>query len=422
MEQHPVPQDITGFKFKLVGDMTLTQFGYLASGSVLAYLSFVSKFPFLVKWPLVILFGFTGVALAFFPVEERPLDRWIVAFIKAIYSPTQYLWQKKGILPDFFKINYLSTQSTAQTLISTYNGDRQRLEDYLKILPRASNSVLDAAEQAFFQKLNTMAAGNKPLFTPRVPLTGQPIKPPSLPPSQPPAPPTGFAIVNGKIVRQTPVFAMPPPVPRPPQPNKEEIKVNHLSKLQYQNDALERQATNLKEEINELKKAPAFTIEDLNKLKALAQKAAGLENQKSKAQEEITRLKQLLGWQKTQGVKPVMEQTSLPQTPRVKFVPRNQARQVGLPNPPQTPNIVSGLVVDQKGEILPGVIVVIKDIYDNPVRAIKTNKLGQFSISTPLPNAIYNLELEKEGYNFDIIEVEVKGEIIPPMEIKAKQE
>ncbi|EKD47460.1 MAG: hypothetical protein ACD_66C00049G0001, partial [uncultured bacterium] len=28
MEQHPVPQNVTGFQFKLIGDITLKQFAY----------------------------------------------------------------------------------------------------------------------------------------------------------------------------------------------------------------------------------------------------------------------------------------------------------------------------------------------------------------------------------------------------------
>ena len=40
MQQHPVPRNVTGFQFKLVGDMTLKQFGYLAGGVVMGYIAF----------------------------------------------------------------------------------------------------------------------------------------------------------------------------------------------------------------------------------------------------------------------------------------------------------------------------------------------------------------------------------------------
>jgi len=36
MEQHPIPQQISSYQFKLVGDMTLAQFGKAAGGIVIA--------------------------------------------------------------------------------------------------------------------------------------------------------------------------------------------------------------------------------------------------------------------------------------------------------------------------------------------------------------------------------------------------
>jgi hypothetical protein len=91
-----------------------------------------------------------------------------------------------------------------------------------------------------------------------------------------------------------------------------------------------------------------------------------------------------------------------------------------LPNTPTIPNVINGIVKDQRGLLLSTVVIIVKDKNGNPVRAFKTNKIGQFALSTPLPNGTYTLELEKEGYNFDIIEVEVNGEIMRPIEIKAK--
>ena len=83
------------------------------------------------------------------------------------------------------------------------------------------------------------------------------------------------------------------------------------------------------------------------------------------------------------------------------------------------PNVVNGLVRDNKGLLLAGVVMIIKDTNGEPVRAFKSNKIGQFVISTPLPNGTYNIELEKEGYDFNIVQVEVKGEVMSPIEIRS---
>jgi len=85
-----------------------------------------------------------------------------------------------------------------------------------------------------------------------------------------------------------------------------------------------------------------------------------------------------------------------------------------------TPNVLSGLVKDSTNHLVEGAILIVKNEAGIPVRALKTNKLGQFIISTPLPVGRYHIEIEKEGLNFDIIEFEAKGEIIPPIEIYAK--
>jgi len=91
-----------------------------------------------------------------------------------------------------------------------------------------------------------------------------------------------------------------------------------------------------------------------------------------------------------------------------------------IPTPPTRPNIIVGMVLDNEGKIVEGAILEIRNAQDLPVRALKTNRLGQFMIATPLENDLYEIEVEKEGFHFDTIKIEVKGEIIKPIEIRAK--
>src|SRR3989344_1381721 len=98
MEAHPIPQNITSFQFKLVGDMTLKQFMYLAAGLGSAYLIFITlaaKFP-IFAWPLIVVFSILGVAFAFLPFQDRPLDHWLKAFLRSVYTPTKRVWEKNG--------------------------------------------------------------------------------------------------------------------------------------------------------------------------------------------------------------------------------------------------------------------------------------------------------------------------------------
>src|SRR4030043_1429449 len=94
MEQHPIPQQISSYEFKLVGEMTLKQFLKAAAGIILALLINSTKLVFFIKWPLMAVFGLGGLVLAFVPFEERPLETWIKVILKAIYSPTIYTYRK----------------------------------------------------------------------------------------------------------------------------------------------------------------------------------------------------------------------------------------------------------------------------------------------------------------------------------------
>ena len=65
------------------------------------------------------------------------------------------------------------------------------------------------------------------------------------------------------------------------------------------------------------------------------------------------------------------------------------------------------------------ILVEVKDREGNPVRAFKTNPLGQFGASTPLTNGDYTIEFEDpKGMNkFDKIAFTASGDIILPIEI-----
>ena len=97
IEQHPLPQDVTGYRFRLIGDMTLKQFLYIAVAVLITILVHNLPLPFFFRYPLELVLLLLGIGLAFVPIEGRPLDKWIIAFIKSIYSPTQYIWKKQKI-------------------------------------------------------------------------------------------------------------------------------------------------------------------------------------------------------------------------------------------------------------------------------------------------------------------------------------
>ena len=94
MEQHTIPRQITSYEFKLIGFMTLKQFLYLVIFGPMGYIvSIIFPIP-LLNILLGIMVGALGVALAFFPINDRPLDIWIRNIWKRLNSPTQYTYHK----------------------------------------------------------------------------------------------------------------------------------------------------------------------------------------------------------------------------------------------------------------------------------------------------------------------------------------
>src|SRR5581483_3294110 len=95
MQQHPIPQNVMSVEFQLVGNLTLRQFAYVGIGGVLAFLFFIFPLADWLKWPLVLLTSGLSVSLAYLPINDITLDRWVVAFFRAINSPTKRIWRRE---------------------------------------------------------------------------------------------------------------------------------------------------------------------------------------------------------------------------------------------------------------------------------------------------------------------------------------
>lgn len=397
MEQHPIPRDVTGFQFKLVGSMTLKQFGYVAGGAIIGSICFKAPLGFL-RLPLTGLFWFLGFALAFIPIQERPLDRWLLAFLKSVYSPTQFVWRK--IPPEIKILTHPSIpRETRAPPTSQYVESRKKLEKYLSTLPLPLEQQLD-------QKENAVLSRTLSLFKMRVE-----EKKPSPPPPQPvkkPSPPQKPVSLPPKRVK--------PIIPPPLKARKEgeEKKTPMERSFAYQKE--------LEEKINDLKRR--LELKSISRGRFLE-----LSEELTKALEEKRRLEKELGTlrkrveEKKEAVEPrLMAQRE--EKPRVKIITPRLAPKIGVPYVPQTPNTISGVIKDSGGRLLPGIIVSVKDKNGETVRALKTNTAGLFVSATPLPSGTYTLELEdpQKRFEFDIIKITLKGEVYSPLEILARGE
>ncbi len=383
MEQHPVPQNITGFQFKLIGDMTVRQFGYLAAGIITGYLVLQLDWPSLIKWFLGACLAGGGFAFAFVPIEERPLDRWLVSFFRSIYAPTQFLWKKRPAPPEILTATVAPAVLPAPETLKK-EAVAARVEEYLTTLPAPAMGELDQREAGFLSQISSF-------FTPS--LTTQPV---GLPPEKP----------EPAAVAPPPSPAVTPPVVKagpPPAENLDKKTQDLTGKI----TALEQELT-----------SQTITKERFLEIQT---QLTNLLKEKERLSQELIELKRQLMEKRETAVKPsVAAQT--PEETTVKIVTSAVASKIGMPNMPTVPNTISGIVKTQKGMVLPGILVEIRNPEGTPVRALKTGKLGQFSVSTPLPNGTFTLHLEdpQQTFHFDLIEVTLDGGIVSPLEIFAK--
>ncbi len=153
MREHALPQDVTGYKFHIIGNMTLKQFAEVAAGCVVGFLLYQTNLYILIKWPLIIGSAGLGFMAAFVPLEERPLDQWITAFFQALYKPTQYYWKRMTKVPEPFLFEAKTELRSVVGEVDLNPARRQRVKEYLRSIDE-SPTVPDELENLATQKLN----------------------------------------------------------------------------------------------------------------------------------------------------------------------------------------------------------------------------------------------------------------------------
>ena len=66
-----------------------------------------------------------------------------------------------------------------------------------------------------------------------------------------------------------------------------------------------------------------------------------------------------------------------------------------FPSKPTLPNKLVGMVLTPDNNLITDAIVEVQTIDGNIVRAVKSNALGQFTITTPLKDGEYIISVEK---------------------------
>jgi hypothetical protein len=420
MENHPIPQDVTGFKFKLIGSVTLKQFLYILGGGILAAICFILPISGFIKLPFAIFFGGIGVAVAFIPIEGRPMDVMLKNFLKALPSENQYIFKKRGaeaLIFDFFTLHPVHVV-TPQEKSRKDNSLDSRRELLYKTLKKSYRP--DAKEEKMLTDINAYLHDSSRSASPSI----QNLD------SAPQTTPSPLQIVTPSVViaaKDTHADIVPPiPIPttnttlsNQPKPDPQIIanvaqKIQNLDTPQSAVSASQVPATT----------TAIDTLIPQNFQKTIPPKPA--EDMPLSAQTDSQPLvHQEIPTNPISQPAPLtmasttVENVAPDQTANVTTIAPEAGLKAGFPQLPDTPNIVLGIIKDPRGKVVPNILVEIMNEQGVPVRAFKTNALGQFAAATPLPNGEYVVILEDPRHQneFEQIKIALDGKIFNPLEI-----
>lgn len=351
----------------------------------MAYLFFASNFHPVVKWPLVLFFIILGVALAFMPIQERPLDSWIINFFKAIYKPTFFTWRRGAqaavekppeVTKNFIQ---LTTDTTVTPLMAAGNVVQQPIEETkIPVPPPPPAQGVVSVEELLKQRQQQV--------------------------------PNNPAVTVEDLIQQREHSAVSTSEKSASELSTAEEK---LSLLSEKNKELMIKADLLRDQIYKI----GISGGDATKLQPELDK---LLSEKGQVYKEVGKARDEMILQKVAPLtNPAYKEPAMDMSFLTRPKPEPKPLTISFTN---QANVVNGLVLDPNGVPLDGVIITVKDKDGNSIRALRTSRMGQFIAGTPLTDGEYYLELEKAGYEFDVWKISLIGTQLAPVQIRAKGE
>ncbi|MBQ6154342.1 hypothetical protein IJI99_00485 [bacterium] len=185
MQEHLIPQDISNYKFHLIGELDLKQFGEIMAGIIIAFLINSTNWPGPIKYTLMIIFGGLGLVAAFLPIGGQPLSHWLGVFFKNLFAPTKFYWRKTTTIPSYFTYELPPKNQAILNAVEAFNDvpvKKHRALDYFTTLDRSkvqeNKDPLEIFDDANLAKITSQfAAEPTPTPTPVVAPQKMLIKP-----------------------------------------------------------------------------------------------------------------------------------------------------------------------------------------------------------------------------------------------------
>lgn len=363
MREHPIPQDIVGYRFHIVGSMTLKQFAELALGAILGMIIYSTNLIAPIKWALIFFAGSLGAAAAFLPIEERPLDHWITTFFKTLYRPTKFFWKRSSKIPDFFLFEPGRGVMEAKDEVDLTPVRRERIREYLASVKTISQDQ-DKYDLDTQEKISDIMQTFKKVDPGEVEITKQ-LEKPDL-----------------------------------------KVRVRSLEKIQLEDEVVVYEQT----EHPELETLLSVT-QVADKVEVPVTEITQVESNSGAVDEEV------ISTHQQQAAYATSTDVSDQENASEEGAVFNAA--LPFPSKPTQPNKLVGMILTPNNELIPEAIVEIKDEQNRVVRAVKSNALGQFFISTPLKNGSYNIIIGHSKYQFNPQEIVLDNKLVDPVEIRS---
>lgn len=434
MQEHPIPQDVTGYKFHIVGNMTLKQFAEVGAGVVVAIILYNTNLISVVKWPLIVLAVGLGGAMAFMPIEERPLDHWIITFFRRLYSPTKFYWRKENTVPFALSPTKQGPQAPApQVEVDLTPARRKRITEYLESVKQPPpleewethensrvSQILHAFGSVAVENVDSKPAQpGRPQLSPRVRALASAKK----------SPPQKQVVFQAPEPSAEKLAETSPPAAafEPSQPSEDTLTQKELEET---NESTEAKETDKEPVIFLRPNEPVGAITTDGEFSPTPQ-----QDQVRKTAAEKMSSSEMVIPPKTLAVAerkmPLSAPQPIPQVFSEVTGPSDEKPMNELPPAAKTnadlpfsekqlaPNTVVGMVLTKDKKLIDRAVVKIKNVNGRVIRALRTNLLGQFFATAPLPNGTYLISAEKEGFSFPEQTVALNGNIPAPLEIKA---
>jgi len=378
MRDHPVPQDITGYSFHIIGEMTIKQFAEVAAGVFFGFLVYLTNLPDIIKWPIILILAGIGALAAFVPFEEQPLDHWIIVFFRTLYKPTQFFWRKEDRIPDAFSYQAKLNATNNPPELDLTPQRKERIKQY--IFSVGEDKALTAWDQYEQNRIaNIMAAfSSAPGGT-----KGKSHQKPDI------------NIRIRQLGSNSPLSALASTV------TVDNTSIQRHNQYQAQAQALDKQRLEAEQVASKI---------EIPEVKSVDVQSTHTDNPQTQAQAD-----------QSPSVQNYYMADAAPQdqsnTQSTAQATLNDT--LPFPDPPSEPNLLVGMTLTPNNELVNDAIVEIKDGSNHVVRAIKTNSLGQFYITTPLRDGNYIISVDRTGFNFPDRQLILEGEVVPPIELRS---